>query len=83
MENNDWLRMKKEFIFQTYISFLIIMSTDKQVDEDNETVASSTEKTDEPEENQSKSSDSDNDDTDSNASSEYEVVSFEEKLIFR
>ncbi len=83
MEKNDWLPMKKEFISKTYISFLIIMSTDKQVDDDNETVASSTEKTDEQEENQSKSSDSDNDDTDSNASSEYEVVSFEERLISR
>jgi len=57
------------------------MSSEKQVDEDNETVASSTEKTDEQEETKSKSNESDNDDTDSNASSEYEVVSFNKKKI--
>ncbi|CAF1282950.1 unnamed protein product [Adineta steineri] len=47
------------------------MSSEKHVDEDNETVASSTEKNTDVDD--SKSTDSDNDDTDSNASSEYEV----------
>jgi hypothetical protein len=51
------------------------MSSGKQVDEDNETVASSIEKNDEQEESKSKSTESDDDDTSSNASSEYEVVS--------
>ncbi|CAF3414948.1 unnamed protein product [Rotaria socialis] len=49
------------------------MSSDNQVDEDNDIVTSSIEKTDEPAETKSHSSESDNDDTDSNASSEYEV----------
>lgn len=73
--NNDWLQTNKdEFFYADHFS--IIMSSDKQVgDEDNETVASSTEKTNEQEDAKSQSSNSDNDDTDSNASSEYEVVS--------
>jgi hypothetical protein len=51
------------------------MSSEKQVDDENETVASSTEKNDDQDDDKSKASDSDNDDTSSNASSEYEVVS--------
>jgi hypothetical protein len=78
--NNDWLKINKEFIFPKHF---LIMSSEKQVDEDNETVASSTEKTDEQEETKSKSNESDNDDTDSNASSEYEVVSFNKKNLIR
>lgn len=51
------------------------MTSKKQVDDDNDTVGSSTEKTDEQDETPSKPSDSDSDDdTSSNASSEYEVV---------
>jgi len=51
------------------------MSSEKQVDEANETTPSSTEKTDDQDESKSKSTETDNEDTDSNASSEYEVVS--------